>query len=58
MEDNQKDDIWGWLEINHVLVHKYKIVECDEYDDSYEVRIDELPTADFSITHQLLDERL
>ena len=58
MKDHQKNDIGGGLEIDHVLVDKYEIVEGDEDDDADKMGIDKFPTADFSITHQLLDERL
>ena len=56
VEHHQQDDVRCRLQVDHVLVHEHEVVERDEHQHPYEVRVDELPAADFPITHQLLDD--
>lgn len=54
MEDNEEDNVGLGMKSDHVLEGEDIVVEEDEEDDPDEVSVDELGTADFSVTHQLL----
>lgn len=54
MEDNKENDI-GWrLQLKHVHKHIGKVIEHNEDNDSNKVRVNEFPTTDLSVAHEII----
>ena len=51
VENDQQYDVWGGLEMEHVLDHEHKVVERYEQDHSREVRRQHLRAVYLSVAH-------
>lgn len=54
MEDNQQNNIRWRLQFKHVHEYIGKVIEGDEDNNSNKVRVDEFPTTDLSVAHEII----